>query len=74
MASFAVKSVTKQDDLTVVAVEPVKQTLILGDEIPPGCIQHVVSNLLSNASSKEDCNRMCDVLCNINMNDDDSRN
>lgn len=74
MLKFVVKSVTKQDDnLTVVVVEPVKQSLFLEDEIPPGCIQHIISSLMENRDSKEDSIRLCDILSNIYMEDDSSR-
>ena len=74
MLKFVVKSVTKEDDnLIIVVVEPAKQSLLLEDEIPPGCIQHIISSLMENRDSKEDSIRLCDILSNIYMDDDSSR-
>ena len=73
MLKFVVKSVKKQDDLTVVVVEPVKQNLLLEDEIPPGCIQHIISALKDNSNSKEACVRLCKILDDVYMDDDNSR-
>ena len=67
------KSVTEQDDLTVVVVEPAEQSLLLSDEIPAGCIQHIVSALKSGKDSKEACVRLCNILSNVYMDDDNSR-
>ena len=73
MLSFTVKSVTEQDDLTIVVVEPLEQSLLLSDEIPAGCIQHIVSALESGKDSKETCVRLCNILSNVYMDDDNSR-
>lgn len=74
MMKFVVKSVTKQENITVVALEPLNQPLLLENEIPPGCIQHIILTLENNMESKEICDKMCDILCNVNMDDDNSRN
>ena len=67
------KSVTEQDDLTIVVVEPLEQPLLLSDDIPAGCIQHIVSALESASDSKETCVRLCNILSNVYMDDDNSR-
>ena len=68
------KEVTKQGSLTIVQLEPQKAPLLLENEISPGCIQHIISNLSSHGKeSEEQCNRMCEVLCNVYMSDDSSR-
>lgn len=75
MLKFVVKNVIKQGGhLTFVVIEPIKQPLFLEKEIQPGCIQHIIPILIDNECSKETCDRMCDILCNINMDDDTSRN
>ena len=67
------KEVTKQDSLTIVQLEPQKAPLLLKDEIPPGCIQHIISNLSKyGKESEEQCNRMCEILCKIDLDDDSS--
>lgn len=67
----------KKDGLTYVVVEPCeepqKDTLLLEDTIPPGCIQHIIRTLKRNEYSKEECDRLCGVLCNVYMDDDASR-
>ena len=73
MLKFTVKSVTEQDDLTIVVVEPLEQSLLLSDEIPAGCIHHIVSALQNNKDSKEACVRLCNILSNVHMDDDNSR-
>ena len=73
MLRFTVKSVTKQDDLTVVVIEPFEQPLLLSDEIHVGCIQHIVSALESGKDSKETRARLCNILNNVYMDDDNSR-
>ena len=67
------KSVIEQDGLTIVVVEPFEQSLLLSDEIPAGCIQHIVSALESGKDSKEACVRLCNILSNLYMGDDNSR-
>lgn len=74
MRRFVVKNARKLDNLTIVVLEPIEEPLLFEDEIPSGCIQHIISNLMENGESKEICDMMCDILCNINMNDDISRN
>lgn len=73
MLKFVVKSVSKQDELTLVVLEPKEQPLLLEDEIPPGCIQHIISELKENSGSKEACDRVCDILCSVHMDDNTSR-
>ena len=74
MRKYIVKEVTKQDSLTIVQLEPQKASLLLEKEIPLGRIQHVISNLSKNGKeSEEQCNKMCEILCKIDLNDDSSR-
>ena len=73
MLRFTVKSVTEQDDLTVVVVEPAEQSLLLSDEIPAGCIQHIVSALQNNKDPKDTCSRLCNILSKVHMDDVNSR-
>lgn len=73
MLKFVVKSMAKQDDLTIVVVEPVEQPLLFEDDIPPGCIQHIIYALHENEDSKEDCVRLCNILSNVYMDDYNSR-
>lgn len=73
MLKFAVKSVSKQDELTLVVLEPVEQPLLLEDSVPPGCIQHIVSELTKNKDSKVACDGICDILCGVYMDDNASR-
>ena len=67
------KSVTEQDDLTIVVVEPLEQSLLLSDEIPAGCIQHIVSELDNSSNPKDTCSRLCNILSKVHMDDDNSR-
>ena len=68
------KEVTKQDTLTIVQLEPQKVPLLLEDEILPGCIQHIITNLSKHGKeSEEQCNKMCEILCKIDLDDDSSR-
>lgn len=71
---FVIKSVKDQDNFTIVSLEPLNQPLFLEDEIPPGCIQHILSNLLNNIESKDICIKMCKIIRKIHMDDDNSRN
>lgn len=73
MMKFVVKSVKNQEQLDFVVVEPLEQPLLLDEDIPPGCIQHIISALVKNKKSKEECDRVCDILCNINIDDNASR-
>ena len=73
MMEFEVKNVSVQDRLTVVALEPLKRPLFLGDAIPPGCIQHIIASMKKNIESKEECERLCGVLMDVFMDDDTSR-
>ena len=69
-----VREVTQQDEFKIVQIEPVKGRLLLEDEIPPGCIQHIISNLLKHGKeSKEACDKMCRILCKVYMGDSSSR-
>lgn len=72
--NFVVKRVKVEENLTIVVLEPLNQPLFLDKEIPPGCIQHIISTLTSNMNSKETCAKMCDILSEIHMDDDNSRN
>lgn len=64
---FKVIEVTKQG---IVIVEPIKGKFTLEDEIPPGCIQHIISSLLTHGNeSKEICDNMCRILSRVNMDD-----
>ena len=69
MLKFTVKDVKEQDGLTFVVVEPLEQSLLLSDEIPTGCIQHIVLALESGKDSKETCARLCNILSNVCMDD-----
>ena len=72
---FRVKGVIQQDELKIVQVKPLNgKLLLLEDEIPPGCIQHIISDLLKHGKeSKEACDKMCRILCKIHMDDSSSR-
>ena len=71
MMKFKVIEVTKQG---IITVEPVKGGLVLEDEIPPGCIRHIISNFLKHGKeSKEACDKMCKILCRVNLDDSSSR-
>ena len=74
MRKYTVKEVTKQDTLTIVQLEPQKAPLLLENEIPPGCIKHIISNLSRHEKgSEEQCNKICEMLCKIDLDDDSSR-
>ena len=74
MMKSRVREVTQQDEFKIVQIEPVKGRFLLEDEIPPGCIQHIISNLLKHGKeSKEACDKMCRILCKIHMDDSSSR-
>ena len=74
MMRFRVRGVTKQDELKIIQVEPVKGSFLLEDEITPGCIQHIISNLMRyGKESKEIRDKMCRILCKVYMDDDSSR-
>lgn len=72
---FRVRGVTEQKGLKIVQVEPLRRwAFLLEDEIPLCCIQHIISNILKHGKeSKEYCNKMSKILCNIYMDDDSSR-
>ena len=74
MMKFRVRGVTEESGLKIVQVEPVKGSLLLEDDIPPGCIQHIISNLLKHGkNSKEICDKMCQILCGVYLDDGSSR-
>lgn len=73
MTKFEVKNVIAEVDCTTVVLEPIEQPLFLQNEIVPGCIQHILSILKKNKDKKEECVKMCDILCDVNMDDNDSR-
>ena len=59
-----------QSGLKIVQVEPVKGSLLLEDDISPGCIKHIVSNLLKHGKgSKDICDKMCQILCGVYLDD-----
>ena len=73
MRKYNVKEITKQNSLTIVQLEPQKTPLLLENEIPPGCIQHIISNLSKHGKeTEEQCNRMCEILCKIDLGDNSS--
>ena len=74
MRTYTVKVVTKQDALTIVQLEPEKAPLFLEDDIPSGCTQHIIKNLLERGRiSDKLCNKMCRMLCAVHMDDINSR-
>lgn len=88
MLNFKVKSVIEDEHLTKVVLEPVKEPeplvregstdkhdhLLFEKSIPPGCVQHIISNLIKYKDSEEECNRICGILREVYMDDDESRN
>lgn len=73
MREYNVKDVTKQGSLTIVQLGSHKAPLLLEKEILPGCIQHIIVNIIKEGKKSNDvCDRMCDILCNTYMNNDDS--
>ena len=74
MRKYTVKEVTKQDSLKIVQLEPQKFPLLLEDDISPGRIQHIITKLSKHGKeSEEQCNKMCEILCKIDLDDDSSR-
>lgn len=74
MRRYRVKSVTKQDSFDIVQLEPMGSPLFLEEDIPGGCIQHIITNILRyGRSSKDLCDKMCSILCRVHMEDADSR-
>ena len=68
------KEVTKQDSLTIVQLEPQSIPLLFENKIPPGCIQHIILALLKRGKeSNEVCDKMCNILCKINLDNSASR-
>ena len=67
---FRVRGVTEESGLKIVQIEPVKGSLLLENDIPPGCIQYIVSNLLKHGKgSKDICDKMCQILCGVYLDD-----
>ena len=74
MRKYTVREITKQDSLTVAQLEPQKVPLLLEDKILPGRIQHIISNLSKHGKeSEEACNKICEMLYKIDLDDDSSR-
>ena len=75
MTRVKVNGITEQGEFKIVQVEPVKgEKLLFEDEIPPGCIQHIILALSKDGKeSRELCDKMCSILCRINLNDSASR-
>ena len=75
MTRVKVNGITEQGEFKIVQVEPVKgEKLLFEDEIPPGCIQHIITNLSKyGKQSKEVCDKLCKVLCKVYMDDCSSR-
>ena len=70
MIKLKVKEVTKQGELKIIRVEPVKWGLQLHENInPPEFTQHITSLLKHGRDSKEECDRMCKILCKAYMDD-----
>ena len=68
------KEVAQQGSFTIVSLVPQKAQLLLDEEIPPGCIQHIILSLSEHGKESEDwCNRMCKILCSVYMDDYSSR-
>ena len=71
---FKVLGVTEQEGLKVVQIEPVKGKFLLEEEIPLGCVQHIILSLLKHGKeSKETCDKMCRILCNVYIENNSSR-
>ena len=74
MSEFVVKGITKQGSLTIVQLDPLKVQLFMEDKVVPGCIQHIIFNLSKGGyESKDLCDRMCEILCKVDMDDYSSR-
>ena len=68
--TFIVRETTEQEGLKIVQIEPMRGIFLLDDEVPLGCIQHIISSLMRyGKESKEICDKMCRILCNIHMDD-----
>lgn len=75
MRKYKVKGVIKQSSFDIVQLEPMRSPLLLEEEIEPGCIQHIITNIIGQGRySKDLYNRMCCILCCIYMDDSTSRN
>ena len=74
MRKYIVKEITKQDTFTIVQLEPQNTPLLFEEEIQPGCIQHIISSISKyGKESEEQCNRMCKILCQVDLDDYSSR-
>ena len=74
MQILFVKAVAIEGSLTIVQVEYLEQPLLFEDEIPPGCVQYIAAELSANGEKSEEvCNKMCKILCSLDMNDRTSR-
>ena len=74
MMKFRVRGVTEESGLKIVQIEPIKSVFLLEDDITPGCIKHIVSNLLKHGKgSKDICDKMCQILCGVYLDDDSFR-
>lgn len=74
MRRYRVTSVTKEDSFDIIQLEPMGSPLFLENEIPGGCIQHIITNILKyGRTSKDLCDKMCNILCRVHMDDADSR-
>lgn len=72
MRKYKVVSVTKEDSFDIVQLEPMGSPLFLGDEIPAGCTQHIITNIMKyGKTQKPVCDKMCNILCNVHMSDND---
>lgn len=74
MSHFEVTSVSKQSSFTIVRIRALKSTLLLDEEIPPGCIQHIVSGLMKqDKMPRKLCDKLCFVLLKTPLYDSGSR-
>ena len=74
MRTYKIKAITRQDALTIVQLEPEKAPLLLEGDIPSGCTQHIIANLLKYGKTSEElCNKMCRILCTVHMDDNNYR-
>ena len=74
MSRFVVRDITNHGALTIVQLDPQKVKLFMEDKVVPGCIQHIIFNLSKDCYwSKDLCDKMCEILCKIDMDDYSSR-
>ena len=71
MIKLKVKEVIEQGELKIIRVEPVKWRLQLYENInPPEFTRHIITSLSKHGrDSKEECDRMCKILCKAYMDD-----